>query len=150
MSTISTAYDTLVTDLETLFPSHKRMSNPYAVDQNASRILEQAWGLAVGSAINTNLELQCSYSVQRTLRITLARKYFAIENDPAQKATTEKLLLEDHNTLVNYFTADATLAANVMRVDYVSDGGIEFVFADKDQYLYISTDFSMDYKEPIT
>lgn len=149
MTTISTAHDYIHTKLATVFSSHKRVANPYKIDENPSRILEQSYGVAMGSAINTNLEMQCRFSVQRNIRITLTRKFFSLENDPAQKATTVKTLLEDHYSLVNAFEGDTTLGDSVIRFSYVSDGGVEFVFDDKDQYLFIATDFTLDYIEQI-
>ena len=149
MSKISTAYDYLVTKMGTVFPSHVRMSNPYDLSSNVSRIMEQAWGIAVGPA-TTQRELCPHFSTDRTFRMILSRKFIALENDPVSKSTAEKLLLEDHYALLNAFEADITLGANIIKFIYQADNGIEFVFSEKDPYLFISSDFNMEYIETVT
>ena len=149
MSTISTAYDKIVTEMTTLYPSHRRLTNPYQVEQNVEKFLEQGWGISVQAGLNTERQLSCRLSVQRTVNLILSRKFFARELNVESKADTEKLILEDHFSLLENFEKDHTLDGTVTNFKYVSDSGIEFVFAEKNQYLVLTSVYEMEYFETI-
>ena len=153
MSTISNAYDKIITRLSTILPSHTRLTNPYAPEQNIERTLTQGYGLVMGSGERVPREIGCSnrYFVRRDFIVVLARKFFAKELNVEAKASVEKQLTEDLNLLVKDFENSVDLNENqVFDFTYVGDGGIESVFADKDNFLMIRATFRIEYHENLT
>lgn len=150
MSQISTIYDGIVTRLTTLFPNHNRLGNPYDLEVNPDTMLSIGWGLAVGPAANTERLVGCQVSLLRELTVYLTRRYHALENDAATKATTEKLLLEDLKTLVNDAENNYGIDDASTIIKYVGDGGIEPVRESQENYLHLAVNLTAEYFETIT
>jgi hypothetical protein len=149
MSNFSSLYDAIVLRLETVLPNHMRLTNPYNVDQNPEGLLRQGWGLGLGSGSNTNRELSCRISIQRDFNIVLSRKFYAKESDVQNKADVEKQLFEDLILIVRDFCDNSALPGALGIVNYSSDGGIEQVFGEKDNYLVLRTVFTVEHLETI-
>ena len=87
-------------------------------------------------------------TVERGLTITLTVKWRGTQKDITLRQTAEKLLLEDQFLLINYFTANAGMTiSQVWKIVYNGDNGIEFIFTDKQNYLQIVSNFSLEYSE---
>lgn len=154
MSTrITAGYDGLVAMLNTLFPSAsgwQRLPNPYKPEANNERFLSQAWGIAIGSGLNTNRMVGGNFSVDRGFVITLSRKYEALESDFSAKALVELALFEDQYKLINALENDVTVDGTTMYARYAGDGGIEFVRGDKNNFLMLRTQAQLEYIERLT
>jgi len=153
MSTISTGFDALNTRLNTLFPSGSgwiELPNPYKPEENPDLYLRQSWGIVVGPAENSNRQVNCKFSVARTMTVVLARQYDALENDTSAKASTVKQLLEDQAVLINDMEQDVTVNGSTMYTRWESDGGIEYIKGETDRFLMIKTDFRLEYLETFT
>lgn len=154
MSTkITTLYNTLITRMGAIFPQHARLPNPYKIDQNNSLFLKKGWGVAFAEGVNTNRNANCPpMSIERTFNITISRQFYAREMDAAAKATTEKDLFEDQYLLIKDLESDPTLQQTIARGRFVSDSGIQFVSLDveKDDFLYLSSVFTLEYWEDLT
>lgn len=125
MSKISDIFDALVIDIAAELPNHNQLTNPYAIEENTSLSLNQGWGLAVGPAVNTFRQLSCKLSVNRSMIITVTRKFFANELNIAGKDNVVKLLLEDQFLLIKMVENETgTFSALVAKGDYSSDSGI--------------------------
>lgn len=150
MSEISTGYDAIIARMDALYPSASgwfRLPNPYKPEENNERFLVQGWGVALGAGTNTERLVNCKFSVSRNFSITFARKFYALESDPASKATTEKQLFEDQYALINDLEQNFTVNGSSMYTRYLSDGGIEYVSGEKDSYLMLRSDFALEYLE---
>ena len=150
MSTkITTLYNNMVTRIEALFPNKHRLTNPYAVELNGHIFLKDGWGLAVSSGENTNRQLSCTMSINRTMIVTLTNELLATELDPVTKAVMEKTLLEDHFTLIKDFEKDTTINSSSFRTSFLSDSGIQFVVSEDKPFIYIQAIFETEYMEDL-
>lgn len=154
MSNITTGFDAIKARLEALFTSgagYYQLSNPYDVDENTTSALQKGWGIAIGSASNTNRQLSCNLSLQRTMTIVLTRRRYANELDTVPKETAEKQLLEDQYILIKDLEKAIALnsaVSGLTRFQYTSDGGIESVI-EGDAFIKLVTDFEMEYFEDL-
>lgn len=152
MSVVTDVYDTIHARLPTLFPSHLRLSNPYAPEENPESVIKQAYGLKVGAATNTNRNVGCKISISREYSVVFTRKYYANELDASAKASTEKLLLEDARLVENDVEQNVFLigVANNPNIKFISDTGIEFVFAENKPFYKIEVLLLVEYFETLT
>ncbi len=151
MSIISTAYDAILTRIETVLDVNTngffRLSNPYKPEENNERFLVKGYGIVMGPGSNTNRTVNCKFSVERTLTVVLTQQYYAREDDAAAKAETEKALFESQYLLINDFEQDISVNGTTMYTRWVSDGGIEYVQGTTDRFLMLRTDFALEYLE---
>lgn len=149
MSNFSLLYDAIVDRIEAVLPSHTRLPNPYKVNENTELYLRQGFGVALGAATNTNRELSCRISVGRDFSVVLTRKFYSIESGVSNKESVEKQLIEDQILLIRDFCDNSALPGALGIVSYSSDGGIEYVFNEKDNFLVLNTTFTVEYFETI-
>jgi len=147
MSTTPTLIcDALITRLAAALPSHTRLPNAYKPEENSSLYLKQAYGVAIGSGIDTRRSLSCQMSTSRSFVIKIARKYYARENDGASKFVTEKALLEDLKLVRTSLEKTNPIEATI-KSDYAGDGGIEYVQTEDDSFMMIQAVFAVEYFE---
>lgn len=149
MSTISTAFDKIITKVSTELSSHARLTQPNKIEQNPERILALGYGVAFGGATEADLQLGCDYVLNRNINILISRKYFAHEFDIESKQVTEKALFEDEKLILDAFASDNNLDGTVVDFKFISDDGLEFVFTEKDQFMFISMNYELTYLEPV-
>lgn len=153
MSNISTAFDAIKAKMQTLFTEvngYYQLANPYDVEENTITMHEKGWGVALGAGANTNRELSCRLSVQRSISIILTRRRYANELDITPKEDAEKALLEDQYTLIKAMENEFALNNNVSgitRFTFSSDGGIESVLAESDAFIKLVSVFELEYFE---
>ena len=154
MSQITVAYDAFLARIETVLGTvaggYFRLPNVYKPEENSERFLDLGYGVALLSGQNTNRNVNCKFSVERTFQVVLTRKFYALEADPTGKADAEKALFEDQYKLINDFEQDISINGAAMYTRYVSDGGIEYVSGEKDNYLMLRTEFAVEYLESFT
>lgn len=146
MSRISTLLDEAHTAVSALLPNHTRLSNPYQIEQNPDNWLDKGYAIAIGPGTNTNRKLSCQLSIERTLVITVTRKYFANDTDAARKYTTEKLLEEDQFLIVKSFEKRSPFQTISVRSAFVGDNGIQIVVPDRPFYM-LQSNFVVEYFE---
>lgn len=149
MSKISSIYDTLVSRLTAILPTHNRLSNAYLPEQNPEPTLRQAWGLQYNSGENTNRHVNCQLSIEDGFVVVLTRKYYALELNAAGKSNTEKDLLEDRFLVIKDFEKDPSLLENAAKAVYVDNGGIQFVFNQDKPFYKLELRFSIEYFEQL-
>lgn len=152
MSVISAAYNAIVSEIQTLLPSHLRLSNPNVVEKNPEPQLKLGWGIRLAGATNAQLELGCSASFERDIIIIITRKFYANELNTVGKADVEKLILEDQFLLLKEFEKEPQVNATtgVINFVFVSDNGIEFVFTgESGNFLKIESTYKLRYIETI-
>ena len=145
MSTISTLHDAVINRVSTTLSGHLRLSNPYQLEQNPDRYLEQGYGVAFGGGINSDRQVACKLSMQREIVISITRRYLGQETDVTSKATLDKQLYEDQLLVIKDLYDNITEAP----IKFVSDGGTEFIVSDKSNYLALRSTFQIEYFESI-
>lgn len=145
MSNFSDLYDAIVTRIETVLPNHTRLPNPYKVDENTELFLRQGWGVALTSGTNPNRNLSCRISTLRSFDIIITRKFYSIEAGVTNKQSTEKELIEDQLLVIRDFCNNTSLPSALGVVNFESDGGIEYVFSEKDNFLVLRSVFGVEY-----
>ena len=76
-TTITDVYNNFVTIIETALPSHKRLHNPYAVEENPEMIVRKGWGLQIDDGINSNRCISPEYYLQRNFSVVITRENVA-------------------------------------------------------------------------
>lgn len=153
MSNISTAFDEIKLRMQTLFPSGDgwiQMANPYEPEQNTLAVMNKGWGIALGPGTNTNRNLSCKLSVQRSISVTIMRRRYANELDIDPKETAEKAILEDQYILIKDFEKAPALnnsTSGITRFQFASDAGIENVFAGEEAFIKLVTTYELEYFE---
>ena len=132
MSNISTLYDGLISRLEAIYPSHVRLSNPYAVEDNDDQDLLLGFGVQVIDAIDSKRNLSCKMSMAQNFIVVLTRVADHLENDRPSWADEEKELLEDRFLFINdtHDNTDMGIVgdAGLLQYTFISSPGIDFVF----------------------
>lgn len=149
-SRITTGFTALISLMTTTFPTAdgwSRLPNPYKPEENPEPFLRQGWGVSLGPAVSENLQICAQYDLNRSMVITLARKYEGTENDDAGKASSEIQLLEDQRRLINVLEQNASLTGTIMYTQYQGDDGLEYVRGETDRFLMIRTTVSFQYIE---
>lgn len=151
MSNVSDIHAALKARMASLFPSKTIIPNPFDVADNSDNLLKDGYGIYYGPAGLADFDLGIHLqSYQREFNIVLAKKVYRLESNTDQFETVQLALIEDQNTIVNSFADIRSIDINVVRLEYVSDGGIEFVFNEKNNYLALTTSFDVTYKEDKT
>lgn len=145
MSTISSMHDALITRLETVLSGHLRLTNPYDLEQNPERFLNQGYGLAFGAGENTKQIIDCMLSMRMDINISITRQFVGQETDAAGKATVEKNLFEDQLLVIKDFCNNISIGT----IDFNGHNGIEFIVAEKSNFLALRSTFSIIYFESI-
>jgi hypothetical protein len=148
-SKIDTIFSLIKTELGTLFPEHEQHTNPYDPGENTERQLLQGWGIALGPGFNSERNLSCRLSIQRTINIPLTRARYGSSLDTEKKEENELLLLNDQFTLIKQLEKAPTLNNNdtITRFAWTGDSGIETIFAENDHYILINSAFLIEYFE---
>lgn len=156
MSNISTAYDDILSVIEGILPNHQQLINPYLPDLNDDLTFEKAWGFAFAEGVNTNLQLACRLSIDRTFRFTLTRKIFAGQLQRGVDAVTvrrnaEKQLFEDHYLVIKELEQNPTITDSqvITKLVYQGDAGLEFVRTEMTNLIILNSTFVLTYFEEI-
>ena len=156
MSNISQAYDDIISVIESVLPNHKALINPYRPELNDDLTFEKGWGLTFGSGINTNLQLGCRLSIDRTFGLVLTRKVFAGQlqrsiNAVTVSRDTEKSLLEDHCLVLKEFETNPTITDSqvITKLVYQGDAGLEFVRTERTDLLILTSQLTLTYFEEL-
>lgn len=151
MSNISTGFDAMVTRVETVLGTgYTRIPNPYNIEDNTELKLKKGYGLALRDAVNSKRQTNCKFSVNRTVEVILTRLYTGYEENAVDRASLEKLLLEDQYKIINDFEQDFSINGTTMYTRWETDGGIEFVAGETGRFLMLKTQFSLEYLETFT
>lgn len=145
-----TAYDSIVSRIAALLPNHKRLRDPYNLEQNPDDFLKQGWGLSVGggglAGENTKRFTGCIVTTRIYYQLAITRKSYALDLDPANKAITDKNLLEDARVIIedvwknNFNIEDSPL------IEFRDFSGISPVRVDKNSYLYVTMNLGAEYR----
>ena len=153
MSKATDVFDALVARLAAVLPAHKRIENPYVIENNSERVLNKGQGVAFGPAENTQRRLTNQLSVARDFLVTITRKTIKKKTDSSGRAEDIQLLFEDQKLVLDDIEKNTTLLDSTLSVaksDYISDNGLEFIFTEKDNFIKIESVIRVEYIEDLT
>lgn len=149
---MSSTIDLILTKMEEAItgalPTYQKLSNPYTVSDNPDTFLREGYGITIGSAQQSRIT-QGSVGVQRTLSFILTKEVFATESDDATRTSTWLELINEQLAVLKLFEADFTLGGSVLKIEYNSDEGIQFVQNKSDKFLELKTNVSVLYIESV-
>lgn len=140
----SAVYDNIISVLSGLFTSAlgwARIPNPYAIESNSITFLKQGYGCAFGPAINTNLELNCDLTTDRTLTVLISRESFKTDGDYQGYVDVTQDLLDDLRSAIKYLETNTTLNDGHVICTYESDSGIQSLQGDDFSVMYVAAVF---------
>lgn len=156
MSNISTAYDEIRDLLIATLPNHKEIINPYLPELNDDITTEKSFGLAFGEGLNTELQLACRMSIDRSMRVILTRKIFGgnlMRSTDGSKVRrdAEKNLFEDQYLIIKALEESPTITDSgaITKCVYQSDNGLEFVRIDRIDLIMLTSTFTLTYFEEL-
>lgn len=151
MSIITAGYDAMIARVETVLDTvaggYTRLPNPYNIEDNTEIKLRKGYGIALLAGENTNRQVNCKFSVKRTMEIVLTRLYTQREENALTHAAVEKALFEDQFKLINDFEQDISINGTTMYTRWETDGGLEYVSGETGRFLMLKTQFSLEYLE---
>jgi hypothetical protein len=135
--------------VEGVLTDYRRIPNPYVLEQNADILLEKGFGVAVGPGEKANLTVT-KMDYRRFFNLILVRLVSATENDSDTRDTIETALLEDLQTVRHEIETDGqTLGGTVVRTDYESDSGLQFLLGNNVKFYALSITLSVVYEETL-
>lgn len=151
MSRAVDVFDYLVARIPTVLTGYKRLSNPYRPEENADVLIKLGYGVKIGSAENLNSFLGCRLlEERRQFTIVLTQKYYAREDDGAKKAEAERALLNDSFSLKKDIETNPQFGGIASSAAFVSDSGIQFVFNEKDRFIFNEITVAAQYVEDLS
>ena len=149
---ISSAYDAIESTISTALPTHNELSNPYVPDESNDLMYDAAWGLAFNDGLNLKLLVGCQASISRDFLVVLTRKWQITKRDLSKRKEVEKQLFEDQYSVIKELELSPTLQASssITKVEFESDGGLEFVRTGRTDLIMIRTVFNLTYLEDLT
>lgn len=138
--------DYLVEKCRTLFPGKKQLFNPYAMETNNELYLADGFGVGFGALQEINSVTGC-LNFSQDFIIPLSRKFYALENDAEQRQDFEKELMEEAVALIKNIAKDVQLGGKANRCVFTGSPGIQQVFSESQQYIYITLTFNASFRE---
>jgi hypothetical protein len=151
MTTISSVYDRVVSVIKATFPDKSELPNGYIPEDNDDVFLKDGFGVSIEPVINDARVLSCQISFDREINITFTKKIFGSDRDIERRRAVEKALMEEELTLVKAIIEDGTLHDLTGDVNFLDDGGIEFVYNGrvKISYIMLQMRFGVKYLESL-
>lgn len=150
MSKITTVFNNLVTFMGTELPNHKRLNDPYAIENNPEMLLRKGWGIRVVDGLDTKRFICPEYTLARSFGLVIVRESPSKDSDPSRRESAKLEILEDLHTLLIEAVSENTLYGIALDFKYESDGGFQEVFVNEKPYTYLAANFVVEYSQQIT
>jgi len=138
--------DYLVEKCRSLFPKKKQLFNPYDVRINNEIYLVDGFGVGFGAIQEENSVTGCLRFNQDFL-IPLSRKFYSLENDAEDRQEFEKELMAEAMVLIKAISKDVNLGGLASRTVFSGSPGIQQVFGESQQYIFLTLTFNASFKE---
>jgi len=144
MTRISSVYDDMLTELETIFPNKLRIPNVYSLVDNPSTFMRDSYGLRVDAAERASREINL-FSRIRNFSVVFSREIVTTEIQTTQTDTAVKAMLDDIYTAQKEFLGadDFGSSANLDIANVGSFSGIEYFNIDKSNFITSEVAFSI-------
>ena len=140
-------YDALRSKISSTLTTHTELNNPYFLEDDADIMFDRAWALSIGPSTNTNRNICPLVTVGRDFVLTLTERYFAPSRDITARVTAEKTMFNYQLDILKEF-ADYT-TTDIIKVEYISDNGLEFLEGDRFGFLVLQTLINVEYYENV-
>lgn len=129
-----------------LFPNKKQLFNPYAVRLNNELYLVDGFGVGFGAISNPEYISGC-IRLSQDFIIPLTRKFYALENNSEDRLKYEQELMAEATVLIKALSKDVNLGGNATRCNFSGSPGIQQVFSESQQYIFLTLTFNASFKE---
>lgn len=151
MTRVSDIVGAIETQLASVFPDHRRIPNPYALESASFATLNRAYGIAIGEGTPMRAEVGAKRAFQeRTFEVILAQELPMTEHDAAGRVGVEKEMLSDYASLREAFEENSQLGGLAISTEYAGDSGIGFLSGDIGRFIIMTTSFVVSYSETFT
>lgn len=138
--------DYLVEKCRSLFPNKKQLFNPYDVRINNETYLADGFGVGFGAIQEIESVTGCLRFAQDFL-IPLSRKFYSLENNAEDRQEFEKELMAEAMVLIKAIAQDVNLGGLASRTVFSGSPGIQQVFGESQQYIFLTLTFNASFKE---
>jgi hypothetical protein len=147
VSKITEVFDNLNTRLSAIYPSatYKKLVNPYILELNDTLSLNRGYGFYIGPGVNTRKLLGPNVTFEREVILFNTIVNRGTERDVVIRETAEKTLIEDQFLAIESFHRE--ILSDAWDLKWDSDGGIEFVFTQQQNFLSIRSTYRLSYSE---
>lgn len=149
MSKISDIYSAIISKIGTTLPTFQRVPNPYSLDENTAILLKKAFGLSIGTGVNTERYVGCLTTWSRQFTIGLVTQVVNTENDTLGRAQVELDLIESHKAILSAFESDPTIGGVCIKAVITGDEGIDYIQGAQAKYLALELGLAVEYQETI-
>lgn len=143
----TTAYASFESKLAALFPSHGRLVDCHQIEKNPDGLLRLGWGLTFNrGGVNTARTIGPTRTTKINFQVLLTRQSYAMQLDPAGKATAEKALLEDLRAIIDStWSENLGVTTTLPKVDFEDFDGVLTVRTEKSSYVYLIVNISVEF-----
>ncbi len=149
MSNISTIYDSVRSNIATLFTSKIELINPDNLIENSDIILKDSFGVMIGPGIPLTF-LNSEYLEQRSFNVILTKEVKSTENNKTPLITAKKALLEEVTTMKQLFlnVSQLSIDSSVQMIDAGICSAITPINS-KTNFISCSVEFLIQFSESI-
>jgi hypothetical protein len=79
--------------------------------------------------------------------IPLTKKFYSLENNSEKRQNYEQELMEEAMVLIRLFEQDQSLGGAAAKFSFVSHAGIQQVFGESQQYIFVNLNFNAEFIE---
>lgn len=144
---ISTIFDAMDTLISTELTDYARIPNAYDMESNANLFVLKGYAIGLGAATNTERQLSCQLSLNRTFNILLTNQVTANYTDFDAFNDVAKTLFEDQYKIIKAIEKSPTINSGQVFAKFVGDGGLEFLVAGQAKYFMVEMQFDCEYFE---
>lgn len=148
---ITTIYTQIRSVLSSLLTNKTEIPNPYSLENNTELFLKNGWGVLIGGAVNSPMNIIKDDIESREFTVIISRQIFRLESDTSIMPSESLTLLEDIRTVKNDFLDFDQIAIenSIEKIEFSSASGIQFLQVGNFSFLYASITFIIDYSEQI-
>jgi hypothetical protein len=142
-SKITSVYDAILDELESLYPNKTRVPYPYSLADNNARFLIDGYGFTIGPANFEQFEF-CNFMTSREVTVVLTKEIFRTDSDAITVDDVAKSLLESVYDVQKLFYSynELNVPSDIAKVDISSVSGMEQVLSGRQSFLTMSASFN--------
>lgn len=146
---IENIYETIYTKVASVLSDHTELIYSGEIELNNDLYLRKGFAIQIGSGTITRRFGVCHYSIARDITVTNTLSNYGYETNKTSKKTIEKALLANQMKIIDAIEKDNQLSNYAMKVDFTSDGGIEYIHIEQKNYIMTRSVFNIEYEEKI-
>jgi hypothetical protein len=149
MSKATDCFDKINTLVASALSTFTKLPDVYKLSENPQLYLRNGFGIGFGPASNTNRHICNQVTIKRSFTISLIKQVIALEMSDDRR-TFEKDIINSLYSVINAFENDRTLNGSAVKIEFMSDSGVQFLEGDTESYILLEGSFDVEYFEQIT